>query len=359
MFPRGCATMAYLIFTANGEEYDRRELRAGRPLTIGRAPDCDVSVHDIILSRHHCRIEQDADGKWVVADLHSKNGTHYLGHKIERHVLREADELRIGRTRLTFKAGAYAPSPNVRKRAVVRPSDPKEALAGTVTGMVVCEPGETEKYEAMPFPQPRPSDPSSYARDGVYGMINEIISSSWDSIQAQASQPTRMQRAMPVPAVTKAQRGAIQPKPRVSFALQAHGDAEPSGTKPPGAKASSKGTSRPGATLAAGGRVRPDHDPVAAPMRLHPPTAPPRRGRRRRWVVAVSTLVATLLLVVACVTLILQTAPRPILEDLPHPPARQQGARHGRSPGAAPPAPARSTDAIAGLDLTPSHLLGL
>src|SRR4051812_24995888 len=140
--------MAYLIFTIHGDEYDRRELRDGRTLTIGRAPDCDVSIHDIILSRHHCRVEQDADGKWVVVDLDSKNGTQYLGHNIERHVLRDKDELRIGRTRLTFMAGAFVRAKNARnKPAVARPADPQEALSGTVTGMVLCEPGETERYE--------------------------------------------------------------------------------------------------------------------------------------------------------------------------------------------------------------------
>jgi predicted component of type VI protein secretion system len=226
--------MAYLILTANGEEYERRELRALAPLVIGRAPDCDVAVRDIILSRHHCRIERTEDGSgWRIVDLHSKNGTHLRGQPVESHELRDGDELRIGRSRLMFKAGAFAASSKpqaLRKNqpAVARPVDPHEALAGTVTGMVVCEPGETQQHKGMPMPKPRPADPESYADDGVYEMLNEIISSSWDSIQAQASQPTRMQRAMPVAGVTSANRaagpgpiGVARPKPRVSFALQA------------------------------------------------------------------------------------------------------------------------------------------
>ncbi len=212
--------MAYIIFTANGEEYDRRELRV--PVILGRAPDCDISIPDITLSRHHCRVEPGEDGRgWRIVDLQSKNGTLYLGRPIEQHTLREKDELLIGRTRLTFRDGAFVPATSIlRRRGVVRPADPHEALAGTVTGMVLCEPGETEKYEGMPSPQPRPSDPNAFASEDIYGMINEIASSSWDSIQAQASQPIRMQRAMPVPAMTQAQR-TVRPKPRVSFALQA------------------------------------------------------------------------------------------------------------------------------------------
>src|SRR3954465_15588971 len=139
--------MAYLIFTTNGEETDRRELLGS--VVIGRAPDCDISIHDIILSRHHCRIEQsneEGEPRWSLTDLHSKNGTHLRGVKIERRTLADADELRIGRTRLTFRTGAFVPGVKPRPRAVVRAADPSEALAGTVTGMVVCEPGETPAH---------------------------------------------------------------------------------------------------------------------------------------------------------------------------------------------------------------------
>jgi hypothetical protein len=212
--------MPYVIFTANGEEYDRRELT--RPLILGRAPDCDISIPDITLSRHHCRLEPSENGRsWQLVDLHSKNGTHFLGQKVETHVFRDKDELRVGRTRLTFRAGEFVPTNKVKTRGLIRPADPHEALAGTVTGMVLCEPGETEKYDGMPVPQPRPSDPKAFASDDIYGMINEIVSSSWDSVQAQASQPTRMQRATPVPGVTTAASAPSRPKPRVSFALQA------------------------------------------------------------------------------------------------------------------------------------------
>ena len=212
--------MPYVIFTANGEEYDRRELT--RPLILGRAPDCDIAIPDITLSRHHCRLEPSENGRsWQLVDLHSKNGTHFLGQKVETHVFRDKDELRVGRTRLTFRAGEFVPSAKVKSRGLIRPADPHEALAGTVTGMVLCEPGETETYEGMPVPQPRPSDPKSFEKDDIYGMINEIVSSSWDSVQAQASQPTRMQRATPVPGVTTAASAPQRPKPRVSFALQA------------------------------------------------------------------------------------------------------------------------------------------
>src|SRR5947209_6977680 len=51
--------MPYITVSASGEELDRREL-TDAPIVIGRAPECQVSVHDILLSRRHCRIEADA-----------------------------------------------------------------------------------------------------------------------------------------------------------------------------------------------------------------------------------------------------------------------------------------------------------
>ena len=47
----------------------RRELT--RPIILGRAPDCDVAIPDITLSRHHCRLEPSENGRsWQLVDLH-------------------------------------------------------------------------------------------------------------------------------------------------------------------------------------------------------------------------------------------------------------------------------------------------
>jgi pSer/pThr/pTyr-binding forkhead associated (FHA) protein len=302
--------MAYVIFTANGEEYDRRELRG--PVVLGRAPDCDVAIPDITLSRHHCRIEPSENGRgWQIVDLHSKNGTHFLGHAVETHVFRDTDELRIGRTRLTFCAGEFVRTTKVKSRGVIRPSDPHEALAGTVTGMVLCEPDEVERHEGMPVPQPRPSDPMSFQKDDIYGMINEIASSSWDSIQAQASQPIRMQRATPTPAMTQANRGAIRPKPRVSFALQAdHG--EDSAGAPQYHEQHLSATKRENAILAAasgGGRAR----RLMRKFQLQRP--------RRSTLIAVAASVLVVVFLVGWITVLM----RAMRDDVADPaPARRE-----------------------------------
>jgi pSer/pThr/pTyr-binding forkhead associated (FHA) protein len=77
--------MAYLVFSSHkGEEIGRRRLEG--PVTIGRSPDCDVSLHDHLLSRHHCRLAPSDDG-WVLTDLGSKNGTIVHGKPVTQHVL--------------------------------------------------------------------------------------------------------------------------------------------------------------------------------------------------------------------------------------------------------------------------------
>ena len=212
--------MAYVIFTANGDEVDRRELTAA--VTIGRAQDADIPVRDILLSRNHCRLEPSGEN-WIVTDLGSKNGT-YLGYRqITRHQLKDGDELRLGRTRMTFKAGAFEPAPaGTRRRDIVRPADPTEALAGTVAGFLLVEPGEVEREAGAPVPQPRPPEPSAYASEDVYSMLNEIASSSWDSIQAQASRPLVMERPLPRPSgYRESPTVAAARRPRVAFCLQA------------------------------------------------------------------------------------------------------------------------------------------
>jgi predicted component of type VI protein secretion system len=64
--------MAYLILAIQGQEWDRREITG--PVVLGRSADCDISIHDILLSRRHCRFTP-MGGNWLVIDLASRNGT--------------------------------------------------------------------------------------------------------------------------------------------------------------------------------------------------------------------------------------------------------------------------------------------
>src|SRR5438128_558173 len=99
--------MPFVIITFQGKELDRRELL--RPMTIGRAADCDLVLDDHKLSRHHCRIEPEGDS-WAVVDLQSRNGTLINGQRIERHVLSDGETITAPSLQITYHTGPFVPA---------------------------------------------------------------------------------------------------------------------------------------------------------------------------------------------------------------------------------------------------------
>jgi transcriptional regulator with PAS, ATPase and Fis domain len=59
-------------------------LRPGKPLTVGRSPDCDVTIDTQLLSRAHFQVS--SDGPIHVKDLGSSNGTKVNGRLITSNV---------------------------------------------------------------------------------------------------------------------------------------------------------------------------------------------------------------------------------------------------------------------------------
>jgi diguanylate cyclase (GGDEF)-like protein len=76
---------------------------SGAPTVFGRAPECDVTLPDEGISSRHFEIRLGADGRFVVRDLGSTNGTLVNGERIagERR-LEPGDRLLAGRTPLRF-----------------------------------------------------------------------------------------------------------------------------------------------------------------------------------------------------------------------------------------------------------------
>ena len=69
--------------------------------TIGRAPQSDVFLDDITVSRSHARLERTPNGPQLT-DLGSLNGTYVNRERIETARLSDGDELQIGKYRLTY-----------------------------------------------------------------------------------------------------------------------------------------------------------------------------------------------------------------------------------------------------------------
>ncbi len=64
--------------------------------TIGRGREVQVRVEDVGISRAHSRVVRTMEGKFLVEDLGSTNGTFVAGRKIERAELHTGDRIQIG-----------------------------------------------------------------------------------------------------------------------------------------------------------------------------------------------------------------------------------------------------------------------
>jgi pSer/pThr/pTyr-binding forkhead associated (FHA) protein len=72
-----------------------RELQM--PITVGREEGNMVQLNDERISRYHVKIQED-EGRLVITDLDSTNGTRVNGHVCSLKILRYGDTISIGRT---------------------------------------------------------------------------------------------------------------------------------------------------------------------------------------------------------------------------------------------------------------------
>ena len=77
-------------------------------LSIGREKTNTISVEDRVLSRRHCRI-QDEGGEFSIHDLNSSNGTYVNGLPVTTRVLKDGDQIRAGQSVLLFENGDGEP----------------------------------------------------------------------------------------------------------------------------------------------------------------------------------------------------------------------------------------------------------
>jgi hypothetical protein len=86
------------VLRANG----RTELLGAGGGVIGRSRDCDVTIDDPNISRHHAEV-RPSGGSWIVRDLGSTNGVKVNGRRIQgAQSLKPGDTVELGTSRLTF-----------------------------------------------------------------------------------------------------------------------------------------------------------------------------------------------------------------------------------------------------------------
>ncbi len=92
------------VFVNLGEELHEHQVGRAR-ISIGRKPEHEIFIPDSMASKEHAEI-LEADGRFYVVDLDSRNGT-FLGKKkvSGRALLRDREVIRIGGTFLHFCRG--------------------------------------------------------------------------------------------------------------------------------------------------------------------------------------------------------------------------------------------------------------
>jgi diguanylate cyclase (GGDEF)-like protein len=87
-----------------GEDLGRRVPLGEEPCVIGRSSKCDVQVDQESVSRNHARISRLGDS-YTIRDLGSTNGTYVNDELVDEIMLRDGDQLKIGRTIFKFIVG--------------------------------------------------------------------------------------------------------------------------------------------------------------------------------------------------------------------------------------------------------------
>jgi surface antigen len=73
----------------------------GQTLIIGRDPHCHLVLPDPTVSARHAQITPTPSG-YLLTDLGSRNGTWVNGQRVQRHLLRPGDRVRLGGTEFIF-----------------------------------------------------------------------------------------------------------------------------------------------------------------------------------------------------------------------------------------------------------------
>ena len=76
--------------------------------TAGRHADSEIFLDDVTVSRRHATFTRESDG-FTVADAGSLNGTYVNRDRIDTVLLKDSDEVQIGKYRLVFFQGHENP----------------------------------------------------------------------------------------------------------------------------------------------------------------------------------------------------------------------------------------------------------
>jgi transcriptional regulator with GAF, ATPase, and Fis domain len=74
-------------------------------ISVGREASNKLWAADAAMSRRHCAIVKQEDGRFLLRDLGGRNRTRVNGERIEKHQLRHRDQISVGNSTLVFLLG--------------------------------------------------------------------------------------------------------------------------------------------------------------------------------------------------------------------------------------------------------------
>ena len=95
-----------LLVVLRGPNAGSRFLLDTDVVKAGRHPDSDIFLDDVTVSRRHAEFRRTADG-FVVTDVGSLNGTYVNRDRIDEVLLKNGDEVQVGKYRLVYYASQH------------------------------------------------------------------------------------------------------------------------------------------------------------------------------------------------------------------------------------------------------------
>ena len=92
---------AALLIVRSGPTTGARYLLDTDVTTVGRHPEADIFFDDVTVSRRHAEITRTG-AAFELVDQRSLNGTYVNGERVDRAVLTNGSEVRVGKFRLNF-----------------------------------------------------------------------------------------------------------------------------------------------------------------------------------------------------------------------------------------------------------------
>ncbi|GCD88973.1 FHA domain-containing protein [Nocardioides sp. LS1] len=93
-----------LLVVQRGPGSGSRFLLDADQVNAGRHPDSEIFLDDVTVSRRHAEFNRSGD-TFTVSDVGSLNGTYVNRDRIDKVLLKDGDEVQIGKYRLVFFSG--------------------------------------------------------------------------------------------------------------------------------------------------------------------------------------------------------------------------------------------------------------